>query len=137
MLISDWSSDVCSSDLPVGGIPGDASAAQIHLMADLASEYSFDECRVMHTQNIVLPHVRISDLHALWTRLEAAGLGSPNLDTIEDIIACPGLDYCSLANARSIPIAQKISQRFAQSGRPAALGQLEPKISGCINACTH
>src|SRR3990167_2263877 len=122
---------------PVGGIPGDASAQQMHLMADLAREYSFDECRVMHTQNIVLPHVRISDLHALWTRLEAAGLGSPNLDTIEDIIACPGLDYCSLANARSIPVAQKISQRFAQSGRTAVLGELKLKISGCINACGH
>ncbi|KUO56223.1 MAG: sulfite reductase [Sphingomonadales bacterium BRH_c42] len=122
---------------PVGGIPGDASAAQMHLMADLAREYSFDECRVMHTQNIVLPHVRIADLHALWTQLEAAGLGSPNLDTIEDIIACPGLDYCSLANARSIPIAQKISQRFAQSGRTAELGELKLKISGCINACGH
>ena len=122
---------------PVGGIPGDASAQQMHLMADLAREYSFDECRVMHTQNIVLPHVRIADLHALWTRLEAAGLGSPNLDTIEDIIACPGLDYCSLANARSIPVAQKISQRFAQSGRTAVLGELKLKISGCINACGH
>ncbi|MBA4164412.1 MAG: sulfite reductase [Erythrobacter sp.] len=122
---------------PVGGIPGDASAEQMHLMADLAREYSFDECRVMHTQNIVLPHVRISDLRALWTRLEAAGLGSPNLDTIEDIIACPGLDYCSLANARSIPVAQKISQRFAASGRTAVLGELKLKISGCINACGH
>ncbi|WP_435418297.1 nitrite/sulfite reductase [Parerythrobacter aurantius] len=122
---------------PVGGIPGDASAAQMHLMAELAAKYSFDELRVMHTQNIVLPHVKIADLHALWTELEAAGLGSPNLDTIEDIIACPGLDYCSLANARSIPVAQKISQRFAASGKTAALGELKLKISGCINACGH
>ncbi|TNE30202.1 MAG: nitrite/sulfite reductase [Alphaproteobacteria bacterium] len=122
---------------PVGGIPGDASAEQIHLMADLAEEYSLDELRVMHTQNIVLPHVRISDLHALWTRLETAGLGTPNLDTIEDIIACPGLDYCSLANARSIPVAQKIAQRFSESGRTAELGELKLKISGCINACGH
>lgn len=122
---------------PVGGIPGDASAAQMHLMAELAAKYSFDELRVMHTQNIVLPHVKIADLHALWTELEAAGLGSPNLDTIEDIIACPGLDYCSLANARSIPIAQKISQRFAANGKTAALGELKLKISGCINACGH
>jgi sulfite reductase (NADPH) hemoprotein beta-component len=122
---------------PVGGIPGDASAAQMHLMADLALKYSFDELRVMHTQNIVLPHVKIADLHALWTELEAAGLGSPNLDTIEDIIACPGLDYCSLANARSIPVAQKISQRFAANGKTAALGELKLKISGCINACGH
>ncbi|MEO9463563.1 MAG: nitrite/sulfite reductase [Marinomonas sp.] len=122
---------------PVGGIPGDATAEQMHLMAELASEYSFDELRVMHTQNIVLPHVAISDLHALWTKLEAAGLGSPNLDTIEDIIACPGLDYCSLANARSIPLAQKISERFAASGKTGELGQLKLKISGCINACGH
>ncbi len=122
---------------PVGGIPGDASAAQMHLMADLATEYSFDECRVMHTQNIVLPHVEIGRLHELWTRLEAAGLASPNLDTVEDIIACPGLDYCSLANARSIPVAQKISERFASTGKTAVLGELKLKISGCINACGH
>ena len=122
---------------PVGGIPGDASAAQMHLMADLAKEYSFDELRVMHTQNIVLPHIRIADLHTLWSKLEDAGLASPNLDTIEDIIACPGLDYCSLANARSIPLAQKIGQRFADNGRTAELGELKLKISGCINACGH
>ena len=122
---------------PVGGIPGDATSAQMRLMADLAKAYSFDELRVMHTQNIVLPHVRIADLRALWSKLEEAGLGAPNLDTIEDIIACPGLDYCSLANARSIPVAQKISQRFAETGRTAELGQLKLKISGCINACGH
>ncbi len=122
---------------PVGGIPGDASAAQMHLMAELAREYSFDECRVMHTQNIVLPHVEIGRLHELWTKLEAAGLGAPNLDQIGDIIACPGLDYCSLANARSIPVAQKISERFAASGKGEALGELKLKISGCINACGH
>ena len=122
---------------PVGGIPGDASAAQMHLMADLAKEYSFDELRVMHTQNIVLPHVRIADLPALWSKLKDAGLAAPNLDTIEDIIACPGLDYCSLANARSIPVAQKISERFAANDKTAALGELKLKISGCINACGH
>ena len=122
---------------PVGGIPGDATAEQMRLMADLARDYSFDELRVMHTQNIVLPHVRKADLHALWTALEEAGLGSPNLDTIEDIIACPGLDYCSLANARSIPVAQQISERFAAKGKTEALGQLKLKISGCINACGH
>ena len=122
---------------PVGGIPGDATSEQMRLMADLAKQYSFDECRVMHTQNIVLPHVRKADLHALWTALDGAGLGSPNLDTVEDIIACPGLDYCSLANARSIPVAQKISERFAASGKTAELGQLKLKISGCINACGH
>lgn len=122
---------------PVGGIPGDASTEQMHLMAELAREFSFDELRVMHTQNIVLPHVKIADLHKLWTQLEAAGLGAPNLDSIEDIIACPGLDYCSLANARSIPVAQRISERFAEKGRTAELGELKLKISGCINACGH
>ncbi len=122
---------------PVGGIPGDATADQIRLMAKLAKQYSFDELRVMHTQNIVLPHVKIADLHALWTQLEAAGLGAPNLDTVEDIIACPGLDYCALANARSIPVAQRISQNFAAKGRTEELGELKLKISGCINACGH
>ncbi|KZX88035.1 sulfite reductase [Erythrobacter sp. HI0037] len=122
---------------PVGGIPGDATAEQMRLMADLAKDYCFDELRVMHTQNIVLPHVRKADLHALWTALDEAGLGSPNLDTVEDIIACPGLDYCSLANARSIPIAQRISERFAANGKTGTLGELKLKISGCINACGH
>ncbi len=122
---------------PVGGIPGDATSAQMHLMADLATRFSFDECRVMHTQNIVLPHVKIADLHALWTALNEAGLGEPNLDQVGDIIACPGLDYCSLANARSIPIAQQISERFAANGKGDTLGELKLKISGCINACGH
>ncbi|MEW4448560.1 nitrite/sulfite reductase [Qipengyuania sp. JC766] len=122
---------------PVGGIPGDATADQMRVMADLAKEYSFDECRVMHTQNIVLPHVRIADLHALWTQLDEAGLAEPNLDQVDDIIACPGLDYCSLANARSIPIAQRISERFVANGMRDTLGELKLKISGCINACGH
>ena len=122
---------------PVGGIPGDASADQMRLMADLARDYSFDECRVTHAQNIVLPHVRKADLYALWQKLDAAGLGTANLDRIGDIIACPGLDYCSLANARSIPLAQKISERFAVDGKEAAIGELKLKISGCINACGH
>ncbi|HMP56248.1 MAG TPA: nitrite/sulfite reductase [Novosphingobium sp.] len=120
---------------PVGGIPGDATADQIRLMADLAKEYSFDELRVTHAQNIVFPHVRKADLYTLWQKLDAAGLGAANLDTIGDIIACPGLDYCSLANARSIPIAQKVSERFA--GREGEIGELKLKISGCINACGH
>ena len=120
---------------PTGGIPGDASADQIRLMADLAARYSFDELRVTHAQNIVLPHVKKADLYALWQQLDAAGLGAANLDKIGDIIACPGLDYCSLANARSIPVAQKISQRFV--GREQELGELKLKISGCINACGH
>ncbi|MBA4043376.1 MAG: sulfite reductase [Erythrobacter sp.] len=122
---------------PVGGIPGDATSDQMRLVAKLVRDYSFDELRVMHTQNLLLPHVRIADLHALWSALDAAGLGSPNMDTIEDIIACPGLDYCSLANARSIPLAQRITERFAANGRTGELGELKLKISGCINACGH
>jgi sulfite reductase (NADPH) hemoprotein beta-component len=122
---------------PVGGIPGDASADQIDLMADLAERYGFDELRVTHGQNIVLPHVRKADLYAIWQALDEADLGTANLDLISDIIACPGLDYCSLANARSIPIAQKIATRFADPERQRALGELKLKISGCINACGH
>lgn len=122
---------------PIGGIPGDASAEQIDLMADLAERYSFDELRVTHAQNIVLPHVAKRDLYAIWKTLDAAGLASSNLDLISDIIACPGLDYCSLANARSIPIAQKIATRFADPERQRDLGELKLKISGCINACGH
>ncbi|MEH6827581.1 nitrite/sulfite reductase [Parasphingorhabdus sp.] len=122
---------------PRGGIPGDASSAQIDLMADLAEQYSFDELRVTHSQNIVLPYVKKSDLYALWQTLDEAGLAPANLDLITDSIACPGLDYCSLANARSIPLAQKISERFADLGRQRELGELKLKISGCINACGH
>jgi sulfite reductase (NADPH) hemoprotein beta-component len=122
---------------PLGGIPGDASAEQIDLMADLAERYSFDELRVTHAQNIVLPHVAKRDLYAVWQQLHAAGLAEANLDLISDIIACPGLDYCSLANARSIPVAQKIAQRFASPERQRDLGELKLKISGCINACGH
>jgi sulfite reductase (NADPH) hemoprotein beta-component len=122
---------------PVGGIPGDASADQIREMAALAKQYSFDELRVTHAQNIVLPHLRKADLFAFWERLVAAGLATANLDAITDIIACPGLDYCSLANARSIPVAQKISERFTENGKEDTLGELKLKISGCINACGH
>jgi len=122
---------------PVGGIPGDATADQIDLMADLAERYSFNELRVTHAQNIVLPHVRKADLHAVWQALSEGGLAEANLDLISDIIACPGLDYCSLANARSIPVAQKIATRFADPARQRDLGELKLKISGCINACGH
>jgi len=122
---------------PVGGIPGDASADQIRLMAQLAKDYSFDELRVTHAQNIVFPHVKKADLYTLWQALDAAELSAANLDSIGDIIACPGLDYCSLANARSIPVAQKISERFGSAEKQAELGELKLKISGCINACGH
>jgi sulfite reductase (NADPH) hemoprotein beta-component len=122
---------------PVGGIPGDASADQIDVMADLALRYSFDELRVTHSQNITLPHVAKRDLYALWQALVAADLATANLDLVSDIIACPGLDYCSLANARSIPIAQKIAKRFENIDRQRNIGELKLKISGCINACGH
>jgi sulfite reductase (NADPH) hemoprotein beta-component len=122
---------------PIGGIPGDATSAQIDVMADLAEKYSFDELRVTHAQNIVLPYVAKRDLYAVWQGLRDAELADANLDLISDIIACPGLDYCSLANARSIPVAQKIATRFADMDRQRDLGELKLKISGCINACGH
>jgi sulfite reductase (NADPH) hemoprotein beta-component len=122
---------------PVGGIPGDISAEQMEVVADLAERFSFDELRATHAQNLVLPHVRKADLHAVWQALVAAGLADANLDLVSDIIACPGLDYCSLANARSIPVAQKIAERFADPARQADIGELKIKISGCINACGH
>lgn len=120
---------------PIGGIPGDASADQMDLVADLAERYSFDELRVTHAQNLVLPHIRKADLPAIWAALRDAGLAEANLDLVTDIIACPGLDYCSLANARSIPLAQKLAVRLAP--RQHDLGELKVKISGCINACGH
>ena len=122
---------------PIGGIPGDATADQIDVMAQLAKEYSFDELRVTHAQNIVLPHVKTADLTAVWQLLNDADLAHANLDLVTDIIACPGLDYCSLANARSIPVAQKIATRFADLERQRDIGELKLKISGCINACGH
>jgi sulfite reductase (NADPH) hemoprotein beta-component len=122
---------------PIGGIPGDASSAQIDVMAELAKRYSFDELRVTHAQNIVLPHVAKRDLYAVWAALNEASLANANLDLVSDIIACPGMDYCSLANARSIPVAQKIATRFADAERQRDIGELKLKISGCINACGH
>jgi len=122
---------------PVGGIPGDASAEQMEAVADLADQFAFGEIRVTHSQNLVLAHVRKADLYALWQALDAAGLATPNLDRVTDIIACPGLDYCTLANARSIPVAQKIAERFADQSRQDDIGELKIKVSGCINACGH
>jgi sulfite reductase (NADPH) hemoprotein beta-component len=122
---------------PIGGIPGDASADQIDAMAAIAEQYGMDELRVTHAQNIVMPHVTKRDLYAVWQALAAADLATANLDLVSDIIACPGLDYCALANARSIPVAQKIQQRFADMDRQRDLGELKLKISGCINACGH
>ncbi len=122
---------------PVGLAPGDATSEQMRLVADLAERYSFDELRVTHAQNLVLPHVRKDDLFAIWQALVPVGLATANLGLITDIIACPGLDYCALATARSIPIAQAIAQRFADVERQASIGELNIKISGCINACGH
>ena len=122
---------------PVGGIPGDITAEQMEAVAALAARYSFDEIRVTHEQNLVLAHVRKADLHDLWLGLRAAGLATPNIGLLSDIIACPGLDYCNLANARSIPIAQEISRRFDNLHRLHDIGSITLNISGCINACGH
>ncbi|MBK8909067.1 MAG: nitrite/sulfite reductase [Rhodospirillales bacterium] len=122
---------------PVGGVPGDATAEQMDAVADLADRYSFGEIRVSHEQNLILPHVRQADLHALWQALRPLGLATANVGLVTDIIACPGLDYCALANARSIPVAQRITERFANLARIHDIGELKLKISGCINACGH
>ncbi|QND20315.1 nitrite/sulfite reductase [Rhizobium leguminosarum bv. viciae] len=122
---------------PIGGIPGDASDAQMDAIADLAEEYAFDEIRVSHEQNLILPHVALADLEAVYRGLVAINLAEANAGLITDIIACPGLDYCALANARSIPLAQEISRRFGDAERQAEIGELKIKISGCINACGH
>ncbi len=122
---------------PVGGPPGDATAEQMDEIADLADKYSFGEIRVGHEQNPALPHVAQRDLPALWRALDKIGVATPNVNLVTDIIACPGLDYCSLANARSIPIAQEITRRFANPDTANLIGRLHINISGCINACGH
>jgi sulfite reductase (NADPH) hemoprotein beta-component len=122
---------------PVGGPPGDATADQMDAVADLADKYSFGEIRVGHEQNLALPHVAQRDLPALWEALHGIGLATPNINLVSDIIACPGLDYCSLANARSIPIAQELTRRFANHETANLIGRLHVNISGCINACGH
>ncbi|MBO0125334.1 nitrite/sulfite reductase [Agrobacterium tumefaciens] len=122
---------------PIGGIPGDATDEQMELVADIAEEYAFDEIRISHEQNIILPHVALADLEPVYRALVGAGLATANAGLITDIIACPGLDYCALANARSIPVAQEISTRFGAPERQAEIGELKIKISGCINACGH
>ncbi len=122
---------------PVGAPPGDATSAQMDAVADIAERFSFDEIRVSHEQNLVLPHVRLDDLPEVFSLLTKAGVATANAGLVTDIIACPGLDYCSLANARSIPVAQRISERFADLSRQHDIGDLKVKISGCINACGH
>ena len=121
----------------IGGVPGDISDAQMEAVADIAEHFSFDEIRATHEQNLVLPHVRKQDLLAVYKRLRASCLDTANIGLVSDIIACPGLDYCTLANTRSIPIAQRIAQRFEDLGLQEELGELKIKISGCINACGH
>jgi sulfite reductase (NADPH) hemoprotein beta-component len=122
---------------PHGGVPGDATADQMDAIADLADRYSFGEIRVTHEQNLALVHVRKRDLYQLWQALVSLGLATANIGLATDIIACPGLDYCSLANARSIPVAQRISLALQDSDRLTGIGELKIKISGCINACGH
>lgn len=122
---------------PPGLPPGDISAEQMEAVADLAERYGLNEIRATHEQNLVLPHVRAQDLLAVWETLVKWRLATSNLGLASDIIACPGLDYCSLANARSIPLAQRLSERFAARGRESEIGPLAIKISGCINACGH
>ncbi|WP_281953711.1 nitrite/sulfite reductase [Pseudophaeobacter arcticus] len=120
-----------------GQTPGDASADQMRVMADLAEEFGYDELRISHQQNVILPHVHKSDLPALHARLKQHALATANIGLISDIIACPGMDYCALATARSIPVAQEIAQRFDDLKLEHDIGHLQIKISGCINACGH
>ena len=122
---------------PIGGVPGDATADQMDLVAELAEKYSHDEIRVTHEQNLVLAHVCQSDIYEVWQVLAGAQLSTPNVGLISDMITCPGLDYCNLANARSIPVAQDIAKRFEDLDRQHDIGELKVKISGCINACGH
>lgn len=121
----------------IGQVPGDASAGQMDALADLMDQFAIPEIRVSHEQNLVLPHVRQKDLPAIFARLQELDLAASNAGLITDIIACPGLDYCDLANARSIPVAQDIARRFADLKRQQDIGELKLKISGCINACGH
>ena len=122
---------------PIGGAPGDATADQMDLVADLAEKYSHDEIRVTHEQNLVLAHVCQSDIYEVWQALDKVELSTPNIGLISDMITCPGLDFCNLANARSIPVAQNIAKRFEDLDRQHDIGELKIKISGCINACGH
>ena len=120
-----------------GQTPGDATSAQMRVLADLARKYGYDELRISHEQNVILPHVAKADLPAVHAALLAAGLGTANVGLASDIIACPGMDYCALATARSIPVAQDIATRVEALRLEHAVGSLKIKISGCINACGH
>lgn len=122
---------------PIGAPPGDLTSDQMRVLADLAELHSLDELRITHVQNIVLPHVKLDDVPAVWAALVESGLATANAGLITDIISCPGMDYCKLATARSIPVAQEISNVFADAERQREIGPLGIKISGCINACGH
>ena len=128
---------VTISTKPVGGTPGDVTAGQMRVIADLAERYGHDEIRISHEQNAVLPHVRKADIPTIHAALKAVGLATANIGLVSDIIACPGMDYCALATARSIPIAREISERFHALKLEHEIGELKIKISGCINACGH
>jgi sulfite reductase (NADPH) hemoprotein beta-component len=120
-----------------GVAPGDATDTQMELVADLSDRYSFGEVRVTHTQNLLLADVEQEELYALWQSLDAAGLATPNIGTLTDMICCPGLDFCSLANAGSIDVAKLINERFDDYDYIYDLGELDVKMSGCMNACGH
>ena len=120
-----------------GETPGDATADQMRVLADLAEQYAYDELRVSHEQNIILPHVPKQHALKIYRALKDAGLAAANIGMVSDIIACPGMDYCALATARSIPIAQQIATRFVELKTERDIGPLKIKISGCINACGH
>ena len=128
---------VTASHKPVGGIAGDATDVQMDVVADLAEQFAHSDIRVTHAQNLVLPHVALDDVYDIYKALDAAGLAAPNESLISDMIVCPGLDYCNLANARSIPISQEIAREFASYEDQADIGKLHINISGCINACGH
>jgi sulfite reductase (NADPH) hemoprotein beta-component len=122
---------------PNGKPPGDITDTQLEALADIAERYGYHDVRTTHEQNMVLPHLALDDLYTVWRKLEAAGLGTANHGLVSDIIACPGLDYCNLANTRSIPVANRIQERMGDIEQQQTIGELKVKISGCINACGH
>ncbi len=122
---------------PLERAPGDVTSEQMRIVAGLSDKYSFSEIRTTHQQNLVLPHVEITELGNLYKALTAAKMGEANIGLITDIICCPGMDFCALATARSIPISQAIAERFWDAERQAMIGEMQIKISGCINACGH
>ena len=122
---------------PVGFPPGDITSDQMNIISSISEKYSFSEIRVTHEQNLILPHVHKNDLFDVWRLLNKANLSTPNIGLISDTICCPGMDYCALATARSIPISQRITEHFKKNGQQRLIGDLKIKISGCINACGH